>query len=78
MPGISIDRMTMELTGVSESQARRLAMGITAGLAAAGLSNMASDVPAMRINLTASTGIDSDKLAEQVISEILRQLRRSA
>jgi hypothetical protein len=78
MPGISIDRMTMELTGVSESQARRLAMGIAEGLAAAGLSNMASDVPAMRIDLTASSGIDSDKLAQQVISEILGQLGRSA
>ena len=78
MPDISIDRLTLELTGASESQARRLAMGITEGLAAAGFSNMASDVPAMRIDLTASTGIYFDKLAQQVISEILGQLRRSA
>jgi hypothetical protein len=78
MPDISIDRLTLELSGVSEFQARRLAIGITEGLPVAGLSNMARDVPAMRIDLTASTGMDSDKLAQQVISEILGQLRRSA
>jgi hypothetical protein len=76
MPGISIDRMTMELTGVSESQARRLAMGITEGLAAADVSNVSNDVRTMRVSLTASAGTGADKLAEQVISEILQELKR--
>ncbi|SEO04033.1 hypothetical protein SAMN05216404_11091 [Nitrosospira multiformis] len=76
MPGISIDRMSMELTGVTESQARRLAMGITEGLAARRESIALSDVPVVRINLTADAATNTDKLIEQVISEILQELRR--
>ena len=76
MPGISIDRMTMQLTGVSESQARRLGMGITEGLAARRESIVLRDVPAVRINLTADAATNTDKLVEQVISEILQELKR--
>ena len=76
MPGISIDRMTLESTGISEPQARRLAMGITEGLGARGESIVLRDVPAVCINLTASAGVGVDQLAEQVVSEILRQLRQ--
>jgi hypothetical protein len=76
MPSISIDRMTLELAGASESQARRLATGITERLAAADVSTRFGEFPAVRVNLTASVGTYADKLAEQVIHEILRELRR--
>lgn len=76
MSGISINRMTVELPGVHESEGRSLAMGITEGLAAAGLINALGEVPTMRINLTASAGAATDRLANQVVSEILQQLRR--
>jgi hypothetical protein len=76
MPSISIDRMTLELAGASESQARRLATGITERLAAADVSTRFGEFPAVSVNLTASVGTNADKLAEQVIHEILRELRR--
>lgn len=76
MPEISIDQMTLDLPGMSESQARRLAMGIAGGLAVAGLSGAAAEVPTLRIDLTADAGADADALARRVVSEIVRQLRQ--
>jgi hypothetical protein len=76
MPGISIDRLTLDLPGMAESQARRLAMGIADGLAVAGLSGAAGEVPTLRIDLTADASADADGLAKRIISEIVRQLRQ--
>lgn len=76
MDGISIDRLTLELPAMPEAQARRLAMGIADGLAVAGLSDVAGEVPTMRIDLTANAGADADLLARRIVSEILGQLRR--
>lgn len=75
MPGITIDRLTLELPGVSESQARRLALGISEGLAAGGLTG-SGDVPTIRVDLTAGAGGDTDRLARRIVEDILRQLRR--
>ncbi|HZK82004.1 MAG TPA: hypothetical protein VFC46_13075 [Humisphaera sp.] len=76
MPGISIDELTLDLPGFPESQARRLAMGIADGLAAAGIGAAAGDVPIMRIDLTASAGADTDGLARRIVADIVRQVRR--
>ena len=76
MAEISIDQLALELPFMPETQARRLAMGIVDGLAVAGLSWSAGEFPTMRIDLTANDGADIDRLAKQVVSEIVRQLRR--
>jgi len=77
MPGISIDRLTLELPGMPESQARRLALGIADGLAVAGLSDAVGEVPTLRIDLTTDPSMDTDGLARRIISDFLLQLRRS-
>jgi hypothetical protein len=78
MPGISIDEMMLDLPGMTESQGRRLAMGIAHGLAVAGVSSTTGEVPALRIDLTADAGADSDVLARRVVAEIVRQLRQNS
>jgi hypothetical protein len=76
MPDISIDRLALQVPFMSEAQGHRLAMGIANGLAVAGLSSVAGEVPTLRIDLTANAGADPDRLAEQVVAQIVRQLRQ--
>ena len=77
MPGISIDRLTLDLPGMPEAQARRLALGIADGLAVAGVSDAVAEVPTLRIDLTADPSADAVGLARRIISDFLLQLRRS-
>jgi hypothetical protein len=76
MPGISIDRLTLEVPAWSETAARRLAAAVANGLAAGGLAGVRGDVGTLRVELPASDGIQPDRLAGQIVSEILRQLQR--
>jgi len=77
MPGLSIDRLTLQVPGYSEAEGRRLALAVADGLAAAGLPGATGDVSTLRVDLTAGAGAGSDWLAGQIVAEILRQLERS-
>ncbi|MGO9935489.1 MAG: hypothetical protein ACLPV8_27270 [Steroidobacteraceae bacterium] len=76
MAGISIERLALQLPAMTEAQGRRLALGIADGLAAAGLDWAGGEYPTMRIDLTAGSVVDADRLAKQVVAEIARQLHR--
>ena len=71
-----IDRLTLQVPGLSETKARRLALAIAEGLAAAGLPGGASDVSTLRVELTASADTGTDRLASQIVSAILQQLQQ--
>jgi hypothetical protein len=77
MPAISIDRLTLSVPFMSEAQGRRLATGIVDGLAATGLSWAGGQFPTLRIDVTANADAHADRLAEQVIAEIIRQIGRT-
>jgi hypothetical protein len=77
MPGVSIDRLTLEVPAWSETAACRLASVVAEGLAAGGLAGVRGDVGTLRVDLPASHGIQPDRLAGHIVSEILRQLQRS-
>ena len=77
MSGVFIDRLTLEVPTWSEAAARRLASAVAEGLAAGGLAGVRGDVGTLRVDLPASQGIQSDRLAGHIVSEILRQLQRS-
>jgi hypothetical protein len=75
MDEIRIDRLTLQLSGISESEGRRLAMRITEGLAAAAIpGDVAAAQGAIRVDLSAGS---VDTLPERIVAEVLRQLRRS-
>ena len=76
MPGISIDRFTLEVPGWSEADARRLASAVTEALASAEFAGVRGDLGALRVELAASDGVPTDRLAGQIVSEIVRQIRR--
>lgn len=78
MSAFSIDRLTLTVPFMSEAQGRRLATGIVDGLAATRLSWAGGEFPKLRIDVTASAGANPDLLAEQVVSEIIRQIGRAS
>ena len=76
MPALLIDQMTLDLPGIPEPQARRLALGISDGLAKAGIGAAAGVLPHMDISLTAAANADVDVIIKQVVAEIVDQMRR--
>ncbi|HEY4330724.1 MAG TPA: hypothetical protein VGN88_13370 [Phycisphaerae bacterium] len=76
MPALLIDHMTLDLPGIPEPQARRLALGISDGLAKAGVGAAAGVLPKIDIDLTAGADADVDVLIKQVVAEIIGQMRR--
>ena len=78
MPSISIENLAISAPFLTEPQARQLALGIAEGLAKAGLSQMEAEVPTLRVDLTATSGDDTARLAGKVVEEILRQVRRES
>jgi hypothetical protein len=78
MDEIRIDRLTLQLTGISESEGRHLAMRITEGLAAADIPmDVAAAQGAIRVDVAASLSGGLDALSDRVVAEVLRRLQRS-
>jgi hypothetical protein len=82
MNGITIDRLTLEGPGLSATGARSLAMAVAEQLSATGLQDWPREVPTLRVDLSAGVGTNADaepgRLATEIISEMLRQLRQSS
>ncbi len=76
MSEVRIDRLTLQVPGLTPAEGRRLALQVAWGVATVGAAGGGRDVPALRLDLTAAPGIGVDALAEQVVAEVLRQVRR--
>jgi hypothetical protein len=77
--GVEIDRLVLRLSGVPEGDGQRLARLIAQGLGRAGSSiEAASHGQAMQMRVTPRTGAGVDDLAEQVVEELLRELKSSS
>jgi hypothetical protein len=74
---IRIDRLALKLSGLTEAQGRRLAMLITAGLAAAREPDAPAEQPAERDDPIHASNDHLSQLSVRVVSEVLRQLERS-
>jgi len=78
MTAINIDRLTLKLSGLSQDQGQHLARLIAAGLATCEISDRSSrDSPNLRLNITAQPNTNIDWLANQIVSEVLRQLSQT-
>jgi hypothetical protein len=76
---VRIDRLTLQLSGLTEPQGRHLALLVTEGLAAARVpEGVSSATKVIKADLsTQEEGEDLAPLSERVVAEILRQLERS-
>lgn len=78
MANLSIDRLTLKLSGLSHQEGEQLAQLITTRLANSDVTgNSLHDVPSLQLNVTSSPSTNIDWLANQIVSEILRQLTHS-
>jgi hypothetical protein len=79
MDEIRIDQLTLKLSGLTEEDGRRLVRLITDGLAAADVpSGGSASVGAVRVGVAAGHTGGIEALSQHVVSEVLRQLQRSA
>jgi hypothetical protein len=75
MTAINIDRLTLKLSGLSQQEGQHLARLIAEGLANPEVSShLARDAPSLQVNITAPPNANVDRLANQIVSEVLRQL----
>ena len=75
MSGTTIRRFTLDVPAMPPQDARRLALRVAAGLAqATGLSGGA-DIPSLRV---LAEEAPPDTLAERIVAETLRQIRRTS
>jgi hypothetical protein len=75
--GMQIDRMKVEIPGVSAEAGRRIALLVAAGLAEAGAMPATGDIPALSIELVADHRVDASELARRIVAATLRHLQLS-
>jgi hypothetical protein len=75
--GTRIDRMTMEIPGVSAEDARRIALTVAASLGAAGALPATGDLPSIQVEVVTSMGSQPSELVGRIVAATLRQLRQA-
>jgi len=78
MAGMQIDRLIIHAPALSAAQGRQLALRIAAQLADAGGVPAVGDIPKLEVRAPDGWRSDLPDLAQRIVDEALRQLRRSA
>jgi hypothetical protein len=76
MSEVRIDRLSLHVPGLSESDGRRLALQVAAGLSSAAAAGGGRDIPALRLDLMPGPDVGVDELARQIVDEFVRQVRQ--
>jgi len=71
-----IDRLSLQIPGVSEAKGRELGLLLADKLAAAGGLPAIGDMPRLRVDLIADPLSSPDQLIERIVAEVMAQLRR--
>jgi hypothetical protein len=77
MAELSIQRLSLHLSGVSEKDGRRLSRLIADGLAAAAAPSVTADRDALRSKITPRAGSSLQEIADQIVADLLSQLQRT-
>jgi hypothetical protein len=77
MPELTVERLSLRIGGISESEGRHLASLIADGLAGAEISGVAGNFPAMQMKVAARPGNSLPALAEQIVADLIGQLERT-
>ncbi len=76
MDRLSIDRLILDVPGLSESDGRRLVRKVADGLGAARFAGEGLEIPSLRLDLRPRPGEGVDDLAGRIVAEFARQVRR--
>jgi len=77
MPEMKVDRLVLKAGAMDPRAARRLAEAVTAGLERAPLpGDLAQRAELVRLQVRPAPGATTDNLAQQILSELMRELRR--
>jgi hypothetical protein len=81
MPGskstATIDRLCLDVPGLSEKDARHVAQLVAAGLADAGALPQVGDLPKLSVAITVDRRTDASTLARHIVVATLRELART-
>jgi hypothetical protein len=75
--GTWIDRMTIEIPGVSAAMARHIALMVAASLGETGALPAAGDLVSVQVEIAASAGAPPSELVRRIVAATLRQVRRT-
>jgi hypothetical protein len=76
MPDLMVDRLRLNLEGLSRSDAERLATLVAQGLAAAEIAGD-GDIQGLQITLAHLPGSTMQSLSEQIVAELVGQINRT-
>ncbi len=75
---ITIDKLALQLSGISEEEGRKLARLLAEDLAIATLpAGCSSDTQSINVNITRTSGAPVKTLSQQIVADMLRQLDRT-
>jgi hypothetical protein len=75
---ITIDKLTVQLPGISEEEGWKLARELAEELAMVALPQGCSEsAESVGVNITQPPGASGKKLSQQIVAEMLRQLDRT-
>ena len=77
MPDVSIERLTLKLSGLSREDGRRLAEQVAEGLAAVALPAGLALLEVDKVRVQAAAGAGVDQLAGRIVAEVVRQVQRT-
>jgi hypothetical protein len=77
MPRVTIDRLSLHLSGISEDDSRGLTRLISEGLANASLPAGGGYVDSMQSSVAAGPGANPASLSDRIVADLVRQLARS-
>jgi hypothetical protein len=72
MADARIDRLTLRLAGLAPADGKRLAQAVADALADARLAAATGDIGSLRVRLAARPGVPADRLAEEIVAEVVR------
>jgi hypothetical protein len=73
---LSIDRLSLQVPGLTEPEGRRLAVLVAQGLGSLGPLGGGREVPTLRLDLEAPPSAGVDELARRIVAELARQVAR--
>ena len=76
MSEIAIDSMILQLPGLPEFEARRLALEIASKLADEKLTGIARKIPTLQLRVSASGKENTSQLASMIVAQMMSEIRR--
>lgn len=76
MRDLTIDSMVLQLSGLPEFEARRLALEIARKLAGEDLAGVPREIPTLQVQVPAPAKGNTSQVASLIVAEMLREMRR--